>query len=189
MKIKEIINELCSYSDEKEWFEFKENWFNAVQLGEYISALSNVAAMIGRTQAYFIWGINDKTKKIVGTNFNYYKNYKEEPLQNYLARNLNPSIKFEFIEEVIEEKRIVVLMIPAAKNIPTSFNNSRFFRIGSSKVNLKDYPEREKGLFKVLEYGFLGFSCSKKRSKPISVAPATIEPKLQLVIVNLPSFL
>ncbi|WP_270707271.1 hypothetical protein [Clostridium fessum] len=31
-------------SDEQEWFEFKENWFQPEVLGEYVSALSNAAA-------------------------------------------------------------------------------------------------------------------------------------------------
>ena len=83
-----ILNDLCSNTDEKEWFEFKENWFNAVQLGEYISAISNSAAIYGKKEGYFIWGVNDETHEIVGTDFNYYKDYKNEPLQNFLARNL-----------------------------------------------------------------------------------------------------
>ena len=52
----QIINELCLYDTEHEWFEFKENWFNASELGEYISALANSAALIGRKYAYFVWG-------------------------------------------------------------------------------------------------------------------------------------
>jgi len=34
------INELRGYRAEREWFEFKENWFEPTQLGEYISAIS-----------------------------------------------------------------------------------------------------------------------------------------------------
>ena len=53
-KISELLNELCSYPTEREWFEFKENWYEPVQLGEYISALSNAAASLGRNKAYFV---------------------------------------------------------------------------------------------------------------------------------------
>ncbi len=148
-----ILNDLCSNTDEKEWFEFKENWFNAVQLGEYISAISNSAAIYGKKEGYFIWGVNDETHEIVGTDFNYYKDYKNEPLQNFLARNLQPSINFSFKEEIIDEKRIIILTIPSATEIPTAFKEKRFIRIGSSKVNLNDYPQREKELFKILEVG------------------------------------
>lgn len=44
MNLSNKIKELCSYNDEQEWFEFKENWFEPNELGEYISALSNAAA-------------------------------------------------------------------------------------------------------------------------------------------------
>lgn len=44
MNIKQIVLDLCSLSDEQEWFEFKENWYQPEILGEYISALSNAAA-------------------------------------------------------------------------------------------------------------------------------------------------
>jgi len=36
MDIKEIVSGLCEYTDEQEWFEFKGNWFQPDQLGEYI---------------------------------------------------------------------------------------------------------------------------------------------------------
>ena len=44
MSLTDKIIELCSYDDEQEWFEFKENWFQPEELGEYVSALSNTAA-------------------------------------------------------------------------------------------------------------------------------------------------
>ena len=40
--------------------------------------------------------------------------------------------------------------IPKAKQIPTTFNNVRYIRIGSSKVNVAKYPEREAKLFEIL---------------------------------------
>ena len=152
-KLEKIVRNSCDKDNEQEWFEFKENWFEPVQLGEYISALSNAAAYHSEETAYFIWGVNDVTHEIVGTNFNQYRDYNKEPYQNYLARNLSPSIGFEFEELKIDGKRVVVLVIPAAKNVPTAFDESRYIRIGSSKANLKDYPEREKKLFRILDQG------------------------------------
>ena len=151
--LKKIVKNLCAKDSEQEWFEFKENWFEPIQLGEYVSALSNAATYHNEKNAYFIWGINDKTHEIVGTEFNQYRDYNKEPYQNYLARKLSPSIGFEFEELTIEDKRVVVLTIPAATNVPTAFDESRYIRIGSSKANLKDYPEREKKLFRLLDQG------------------------------------
>jgi ATP-dependent DNA helicase RecG len=150
MNIKEKVLELTEYSDEQEWFEFKENWFEPVALGEYISALSNAAAFHHQKYAYFIWGVKDGTHEVVGTAFNQYQQIKNEPYQSQLARNLSPSINFSFVEELIDNKRIVVLIIPAAEEIPTAYKDIRFIRIGSSKVKLKNHPKREIQLFKIL---------------------------------------
>ena len=70
-----------------------------------------------------------------------------------MNRNLSPKIKFDFFEEIINEKRIVVLRIESANDVPTSFNGERYIRIGSSKASMKDNPKLEKALFKVLENG------------------------------------
>ncbi len=145
------VLELCSYNDEQEWFEFKENWFQPEELGEYVSALSNAAAFHYQEMAYFIWGVDDTTHEIVGTDFNQYCDYNREPYQNYLARNLSPSINFSFEEVEIEGKRVVVMLIPPAEEIPTAFCETRFIRIGSSKNNIKKYPKREIQLFKILD--------------------------------------
>ncbi len=154
MSLNAIVKNLIHYSFEEEWFEFKENWFDPKELGEYISALSNAAAMKQKEFAYFVWGINDKTHEVVGTTFDYQKDIKGEPLQHYLARQLSPEIAFLFESTTIDKKRIVVLTIPCAKEYPTSFNGERFIRIGSSKENLRKYPKREADLFKILRDGY-----------------------------------
>lgn len=90
----ELIAELCSYNFEKEWFEFKENWFEPTELGEYISVLSNSAACLGKSVAYFVWEIDDQTHEIVGSGFASDCNVKNEPLKLFLARQLSPDIDF-----------------------------------------------------------------------------------------------
>jgi ATP-dependent DNA helicase RecG len=151
MSLKDKVLELCRYSDEQEWFEFKENWFQPDELGEYVSAMSNAAAFHLHENAYFIWGVNDKTHEITGTTFNPYRSSKDGPYQNYLARNLYPSINFSFNEIDVDGKRVVVLVIPAATEVPTSFKEKRYIRIGSSKVNIRNYPKREIQLFRILD--------------------------------------
>lgn len=148
-----IVNQLRNRHNEEDWFEFKENWFEPAELGAYISALSNSAAMLGKDNAYFVWGIHDMTHELMGTDFDYHRDVKKEPLEHYLARQITPDIGFSFSEDTIEGKRIVVLTIPAARTVPTAFDGVRFMRIGSSKVNLGKYPERESRLFSVLRNG------------------------------------
>ena len=49
----EKVEELIQLPKEWPWFEFKENWYEPVQLGEYISALANSAAFENEPYAYF----------------------------------------------------------------------------------------------------------------------------------------
>ena len=151
--INKILNECLSYDDELEWVEYKENMFVIDDVGQYISALSNSAAILGKPNAYIIWGINNKSHDITGTVINYNADNNGEPIQHYLARKISPSIPFYFDETTVDGKRIVVLTIPAAKIVPTDFDGVRYIRIGSSKENLKKYPQREAFLFSVLTFG------------------------------------
>lgn len=148
-----VVQSLIQYNAEEEWFEFKENWFEHHAIGEYISAISNVAALRGKESGYFIWGVNNETHEIVGTTVNYQKDYNKEPFQHYLARLLTPDLYFSFNEIEVQGKRVVVLDIPAAKTVPTSFDGIRYIRIGSSKEKINKYPEREAQLFNVLTSG------------------------------------
>ena len=150
----ELLNECIEYEDETEWIEFKSNYVSPKDLGIYISAMSNSAAMLGKENAFLFFGINDKTHKIEGTKFNYNSSVNgNEPLVHFIARQLNPSVAFFFDEFIYENERIVILVIPAAKIIPTSFDNIRYLRIGSSKEDLRKYPQRESKLFSILTFG------------------------------------
>ena len=64
-----IIMEARSHEAELPWIEFKTNWDNPQDIGEYISALSNMAALFNQPHGFLIWGIDDKTHEIVGTSF------------------------------------------------------------------------------------------------------------------------
>ena len=153
MDLKKKVKQLINLPKERDWFEFKENWFDANGIGEYISSLSNTAALNGKEHGFLIWGVNNETHEIVGTTFDYQRDVKNEPLEHYLARKLTPDINFSFREIKLNRKRIVVLVVPAASKVPTAFDFSRYLRIGSSKVNLNKYPERESYLFAILRNG------------------------------------
>ena len=110
--LKGLILELFKLSRETEWVEFKENDDEPKSIGEYLSSLSNSAALNGKAFAYLIWGIEDKTHSIVGTNFSPFALKKgNEPLETWLLRLLNPKLHFSFYEVSIDGKNVVVLEI------------------------------------------------------------------------------
>ena len=151
--ILDTVTNLISLPHEYEWLDFKVNWFSKDEIGEYIFAISNGAALAGREFGYIIWGVNDKTHEVVGTTVNFDKDINNEPYKHYLARNLKPSVAFEVEETEIEGKRLVMLTVPAAKSVPTKFLNQTFIRIGSSKEKLSKFPEWEIRLLNVLSNG------------------------------------
>ena len=54
-----LVRELCKLPNEAEWVEFKVNDADPDEIGEYISALSNSAALLAKPSAYLIWGIKN----------------------------------------------------------------------------------------------------------------------------------
>lgn len=150
--VEDIVNRCRSYDDEMEWFEYKKDTAvsRADDIGPYISALSNGAVMHGEPYGYLIWGIHNKTHEIIGTTFNYTGDTDNGPLEQMLNVGTEPSMYFHFDEDIVEGKRVVVLTIPAARIVPTSYKGERFIRVGSSKVNVRKNPAREAELFRIL---------------------------------------
>ena len=166
--VSDVLSYCLSHGDEAEWFDFKENWCDWHGIGEYISALSNAAVMVGEPYGYLIWGINDETHELTNTTINYNKDYNHEPAQHFLSRKTNPSIFFQFEEDIIDGKRVVVLRIPAARVVPTEFDGVRYIRIGSSKENIKRHPEREAALFNILNHGVPNMLNTESRYSDLS---------------------
>lgn len=147
-----VLRELASLPEETGWVEFKINNFDPEETGEYISALSNSAVLCGKTTAYVVWGIKDKTHEIIGTAFRPSQTRKgNEALENWLLRLLNPKIHFHFYELEVEKKPVVLLEIKPASHQPVQFQGQEFIRIGSHKKKLKDFPEKERQLWRFFD--------------------------------------
>lgn len=64
-----LLERMLAASDEHEWVEFKHNNDEPNAIGEYISALANAAALDGEPFGYLVWGIENGTRKVLGTAF------------------------------------------------------------------------------------------------------------------------
>ena len=147
-----LVGELRKLPKETGWVEFKEDNSNPEEIGEYLSALSNDAALQGKANGYLVWGVQDKTHAVVGTTFKPAQTKKgNENLENWLIRLLNPRLHFRFYELTHEGKPIVVLEIPRASGRPVQFQGVEFIRVGSYRQKLKDHPQIEKELWRVFE--------------------------------------
>ncbi|MBG6063369.1 ATP-dependent DNA helicase RecG [Flavobacterium sp. CG_9.1] len=137
-----LIDELSALPKENEWVEFKTgNVTTNDKLGQYISGLSNAACIANQSFAYLVFGINDATHSVEGTNYKF-KNRKEgnEELELWIRRFLSPSIKFDHFICDYETNHLEIFRIPAATGEPTNFKNYPYIRFDSSLTDLKKYP-------------------------------------------------
>jgi len=145
-----IVNEARRHSTEKPWIEFKVNNSNPQEIGEYISALSNTAALFSQNYGFVIWGVNDVTHEIDGTKFIPEKAKKgNQSLELWLSTLIEPQVQFYFHTVDIDGRSVVLLEIAAAFSSPIKFQGIEYIRIGSNKKKLKDFPDTERQLWSI----------------------------------------
>jgi ATP-dependent DNA helicase RecG len=147
-----ILQELRNLPAETEWVEFKHNDDNPEKIGEYISALANSAALMGKVNAYIVWGVDNQTHDLLGTRIHpALCKVGNEELESWLLRQLTPKINFHFHELTVGGLLVVLMEIGAAFRHPVRFKTTEYIRIGSYKKKLKDYPEKERELWRVFD--------------------------------------
>lgn len=141
----ELITELVKQPKESEWVEFKLNFHSAEEIGERISALSNGACLHNQRYGYLVFGVEDQTHLIVGTDFKVKSHKKgKEELESWLINRLDPKIDFRALEfEYLPNINLSLFIIPAADNRPVEFLHQSYIRIGSYTRKLGDFPEKE----------------------------------------------
>jgi len=113
---------------------------------------ANSAALCGKANAYLVWGVADVTHELVGTTFRLSRARRgNEELENWLLRLLDPRIHFRFIEFEADGKHISMIEIPRAAHQPVQFQGVEYIRVGSYKKKLKDFPERERALWRIFD--------------------------------------
>lgn len=147
-----LVDELRALPAETPWFEFKGSNSDPEMIGKRCAALSNAARIEGQDLAYMIWGVQDGSHAVVGTDFDPdTKKVGKQPLPLWLANSLQPSIAFSFRSVAHPQGRLVLLEIPAATGAPVAFNGVPYIRIGSATPKLTDYPDRYRQLIERLQ--------------------------------------
>ncbi len=136
-----LVMELCKYSNETPWIEFKHNNYDPNMIGRDISALANSAALAEKNCSYMLWGIDDVTHDIIGTDYSLQTLKKgSEELENWLRRLLSPNADFEFHTVQMNDVSVGVLIIYKASNQTVMFEKIDYIRIGSYTKKLHDFP-------------------------------------------------
>jgi len=141
-----LIDRLTTLPSETEWVEWKLNHVPPEDLGEYVSALANAACVRNERSAYLVFGIDNVTRKVVGTTFDPYakKAVKNQDLLPWLAPLLSPSVRVEPTVVAHPGGRVVLFEISPARDTPVAFKGVPWIRVGTSKTKLARHPELER---------------------------------------------
>ena len=130
----QLLAELIS-TWENEVVEFKQadSSFKTAEIGKYFSALSNEANLRGIDSAWLIFGINNNTRSVSGTNYKPIHDHLMA-VKNDVRNGLEPSLTFKEIHELHDPGgRVILFEIPAAPaGMPVGWNGHRYARSGES---------------------------------------------------------
>ncbi len=144
-----LLDRLRGEPHETEWLEFKENHYEPQVLGEYLSALANAACLAGKPRGYLVFGIQDQTHAVVGTQFDPYavKAKGNQDLLLWLAMGLQPNVGFEVHVLAHPKGKVVFFEVGPAWDRPVRFYGTAFIRVGTSKTELNKHPEKERAIW------------------------------------------
>ena len=120
---------------ENECVEFKAagHDYDTSDIGKYFSALSNEANLRGRSSAWLIFGVENKTRAVTGTA---YRPDRERlhSLKQQIAQDTEPSTSFQEIHEFeTPGGRVILFQIPPApRGIPIAWKTHYYARNGES---------------------------------------------------------
>lgn len=147
-----LVDQLRAQGREASTVEFKSNWNQSRDIGEYLSALANSAVLERHDHAYLVWGVNDKTHEVTGTTFKPFavRGEGNQPLIMWLTQITSPKPDFEFYEVQHSQGSVVVLAIKTPRTAPLAFAGVRYIRIDSHKTKLSDHPDKELRIWDLL---------------------------------------
>src|ERR1700737_1320940 len=122
-----LLLELLALPHETEWVEWKHDNYRPEMIGEGLSALSNSAALRCQERASMVWGIEDGTKRIIGTTYKPRQAKKgNEELENWLMRSLHPQVNFKIHEWSHEGQPVVLFEVRRATHSPVRLASEDF---------------------------------------------------------------
>lgn len=143
------LDALVRMERETEWVEFKTNpdW---EKLGKYISALANSAALLDQECGYLVYGVDDQTHCIVGTDAHFFgAKHKQQEVESWLQQKLFPKTEFQAFEfSTAQGVPVLLFQIPAADHVPVKFDGVEWVRVGSYTKRLQEFPEKERKLWR-----------------------------------------
>lgn len=145
----ETLDRLLGLPREAATVEFKGSTQEPSEIGQYLSALANSAALEGHDRAWMVWGVEDGTHAVKGTTFDPFSKKGEgnQALIMWLQQKTSPKADFAFHECRHPSGRVILLEIHPPRTAPIAFENIRHIRIDSHKTRLSEHPDKEARLW------------------------------------------
>lgn len=124
---------------ENEVVEFKavDNRYPTEKIGKYFSALSNEANLRELDAAWLVFGVDNKTRSVVGTSFRMDAGHLES-LKHQIRQGTQPSATFRNLYVLDHPSgRVIMMEVPAApRGMYIQYNGFPYGRSGESLVSL-----------------------------------------------------
>ncbi|MBF0239501.1 MAG: putative DNA binding domain-containing protein [SAR324 cluster bacterium] len=136
--LRELLSHLISCW-ENEVIEFKNvgDSYSTSDIGKYFSALANEANLRDTEKAWLVFGVDNKTRSIVGSDYRKEKD-RLQKTKLQISEQTEPSITFREIHELATDTgRVILFEIPAAPfGMPIAWNGHYYARAGESMTHL-----------------------------------------------------
>lgn len=142
-ELSSILTELLKTS-ESECIEFKaaKEHYDIDKLGKYFSAIANEATLSEKQYGWIIFGIDDKTHHVLGTNFCNNSNFNK--LKKQISDNTTDNVSFiEIYCLMYQGKQIIMFQVPAAVGTPIKWKKIAYGRDGESLTLLSDMKSEQ----------------------------------------------
>lgn len=124
---------------ENEVVEFKQagDGYSTNDIGKYFSALSNEANLRNLDKAWLVFGVNNKLRSVVGTDYRP-EHVRLQSLKMQIAESTEPSVTFRNIHEIqAPTGRVIMFEIPPApRGMPIAWKGHYHARAGESLTSL-----------------------------------------------------
>ncbi len=143
-----LLKRLLQEPSERTWLEFKQNNEDPDEIGKCVAACANAAMLAEKERAYIVFGIENGTKRRVGTGVRLGEKKKGgENFENWLTRLLEPRIVLELLDFEDDGLHFAILTITPTYDRPIRFSGTEYTRIGENIKQLRDHPEQERALW------------------------------------------
>ena len=135
-----LLSLLGNWEDEVVEFKSGGKGFSSDEIGKYFSALSNEANLRGLEAAWLVFGVHNKTRKIIGTDYDVSPDAvnRSGGIKYQITQSTNPAVCFRSIHELdMPDGRVVMFEIPSApRGIPIAWKGHYYARSGENLMAL-----------------------------------------------------